>query len=142
MESMNRRLKDPKAYCVFYIYFYAAALGEVKMKDDISQDGRIGNNTTDAFAFLMLENNYKAWLFEEKEKHKSGLWTEYDTPPSSEDYTSIVDYILGDCELNLDKDTDTNVIQDKEDRYYKSSKKNYSHSRILSLESSDSSGGH
>ena len=36
----------------------------------------------EAFALLVLVNNYKAWLYEEKKTHKADLWTKYDCPPS------------------------------------------------------------
>ena len=124
VESIDRRLDDPKAYILFYKFFYKAAVGEPSWKNCIlDEELRFGNDTTEAFALLVFGNNYKAWLFEEKEKHKEGLMTKYDTPTYLEDYTSIVDYILADCELNLDKATDQSIVTDKSDRYYKSSKK-------------------
>jgi hypothetical protein len=118
---MGRRLNDPKAYCIFYIYFYAAALGEAKMKDDIQQEGRIGNNTTEAFALLMLVNNYKAWLYEEKKLHRENLFTEYDCPPSL-GKPSIVDKILDGTQFNLVNQEEP-VITDEDDRTYKKLKK-------------------
>jgi hypothetical protein len=65
IESVKRRSEDPKAYCVFYMYFYyTAAIVEVRWKECLSkEEGRIGNNTTEAFAMLVLVNNYKAWLY-------------------------------------------------------------------------------
>ena len=66
IESVKRRLKDPKAYCIFYMYFYTAAVGEERWKECLSTEGRIGSNTMEAFALLVLVNNYKAWLYEEK----------------------------------------------------------------------------
>ena len=81
IESIGRRLKDPKTYCIFYMYFYPAALGEACWKECISQKGeRIGSNTMEAFALLVLVNNYKAWLYEEKKTHQTSLLTEYDSP--------------------------------------------------------------
>jgi hypothetical protein len=83
IESLGRRLKDPKAYCIFYMYFYTAAVGDVRWKDCLSkEEGRIGSNTMEAFALLVLVNNYKAWLYEEKKTHQTNLLTEYDSPPS------------------------------------------------------------
>jgi hypothetical protein len=29
IESVKRQLEDPKAYCIFYMYFYTVAIGEV-----------------------------------------------------------------------------------------------------------------
>jgi hypothetical protein len=83
IESLGRRLKDPKAYFIFYMYFYTAAVGEGRWKEFLSKkEGRIGSNTMEAFALLVLVNNYKAWLYEEKKRNQTNLWTEYDSPPS------------------------------------------------------------
>ncbi len=82
IESLKRRLKDPKAYCIFYMYFYTAAVGEVRWKECLSkEDERIGSNTMEAFALLVLVNNYKAWLYEEKKRNQTNLWTENDSHP-------------------------------------------------------------
>jgi hypothetical protein len=119
IESLKRRWKDPKAYCVFYMYFYTAAVGEVRWKEYLShKEGRIGSNTMEAFALLVLENNYKAWLYEEKKTHQTNLLTEYDCPPSN-GKPSIVDKILDGVQFNLEKDASPTVIYDKEDRTYK-----------------------
>ena len=61
IDSIKRQLKDPKAYCIFYMYFYTAAVGDVGWKECLSkEEGRIGSNTMEAFALLVLVNNYKA----------------------------------------------------------------------------------
>ena len=91
---------NPKAYYVFYEYFYKAAVGESWWKDCMKKiDGRIGNDTTEAFALLLFANNYKAWLYEEKIKHGDELWTEYDSVGE----VSIVDMMLLDQDFNLEK---------------------------------------
>jgi hypothetical protein len=120
IESLGRRLKDPKAYFIFYMYFYTAAVGEVRWKEFLSKkEGRIGSNTMEAFALLVLVNNYKAWLYEEKKRNQTNLWTEYDSPPSY-GKASIVDKILDGVQFNLVMNTTTPVvIYDKEDRTYK-----------------------
>jgi hypothetical protein len=119
IESLKRRLKDPKAYCIFYMYFYTAAVGEVRWKECLSkEEGRIGSNTMEAFALLVLVNNYKAWLYEEKKAHQSNLLTEYDYPPSY-GKPSIVDKILDGVQFNLEKEGSPTVIYDKDDRTYK-----------------------
>ncbi len=112
-------MKDPKAYFIFYMYFYTAAVGEVRWKEFLSKkEGRIGSNTMEAFALLVLVNNYKAWLYEEK-KNQTNLWTEYDSPPSY-GKASIVDKILDGVQFNLVMNpTSPVVIYDKEDRTYK-----------------------
>ena len=77
IESLRRRLKDPKAYFIFYMFFYTAAVGEVQWKKCLSvgEEGRIGSNTMEAFALLVLVNNYKAWLYEEKKTQQTNLLT-------------------------------------------------------------------
>jgi hypothetical protein len=120
IESLGRRLEDPKAYCIFYMYFYTAAVGEVRWKECLSkEEGRIGSNTMEAFALLVLVNNYKAWLYEEKKTHQANLWTEYDSPPSK-GRPSIVDKILDGVQFNLGMETRSpTVIYDKTDRTFK-----------------------
>jgi hypothetical protein len=85
LESIERRLDDPKAYYIFYMFFYRAAVGEASWKkcidDNSASPVRIGNDSTEAFALLLFANNYKAWLYEMKLEHGPDLWTEYDTLP-------------------------------------------------------------
>jgi hypothetical protein len=121
MESLKRRLHDPKAYCVFYMYFYTAAVGDTHWKECLSKEGgRIGSNTTEAFALLLLDNNYKAWLYEEKKIHQSNLLTEYEIVAGPEyGKMSIVDKILDGVQINLEKDASTTLIYDKDHRDYK-----------------------
>jgi hypothetical protein len=43
------------------MYFYTAAVGEVRWKECLSkEEGWIESNTMEAFALLVLVNNYKA----------------------------------------------------------------------------------
>jgi hypothetical protein len=121
IESIGRRLEDPKTYFIFYMYFYPAVVGETRWKECISkQDGRIGSNTMEAFALLVLVNNYKAWLYEEKKSHQNNLWTEYDSPPSL-GKPSVVDKLLDGIQFDLvqREATSATVIYDKENDTYK-----------------------
>jgi hypothetical protein len=117
MESLKRRWKDPKAQCIFHMNFHTAVVGETRWKESLSkEDGRIGSNTMEAFAQLVLENNHKAWLHEEKKTHQSNLLTECDCPPSY-GKPSIVDVILDGVQFNLEmEDSKPRVIYDKDDR--------------------------
>jgi hypothetical protein len=73
----------------------------------------------EAFALLVLVNNYKAWLYEEKKTHQTNLLTEYDSPPSY-GKPSIVDKILDGVQFNLEEEAASpTVIYDKNDRTYK-----------------------
>ena len=112
-----RRWKDPKAHCMFYMHFYTAAIGESRWRECLANESeRIGSNTMEAFALLVLVNNYKAWLHEEKKTHQDNLLTECDCPPSREK-PSIVDKILDGVQLNMAMNANTaTVLCDKEDR--------------------------
>ena len=119
LESIQRRWDDPKTYCIFYMYFYTSAVGEVRWKEYLSkEEGRIGSNTMEAFALLVLENNYKAWLYEEKKTHQKGLYTEYDSPPSS-GMPSIVDKLLDGVQFDLAEEANPAVIYDNKNKTYK-----------------------
>jgi hypothetical protein len=124
LESMEQRLDNPKAYYVFYEFFYKAAVGEVCWKDCLEDsDGkRIGNDTTEAFALLIVANNYKAWLYEEKMSHGEELKTEYDTGPS-DGCISIVDKLLVNQEFFLERDADALVIEEVNSLPFKKAKK-------------------
>ena len=120
IDSIKRRWEDPKTYCLFYMNFYTAAVGEVRWKEYLSkEDERIGSNTMEAFALLLLVNNYKAWLYEEKKMHQGNLLTEYDCPPSY-GKPSIVDRILDGVQFNLEMGASSpTVLHDKDNRTYK-----------------------
>ena len=109
LESIEQRLDNPKAYFMFYEFFYKAAVGECRWKECMG-DGtsRIGNDTTEAFALLLFSNNYKAWLYEEKDQHGTKLLTEYE----SEAGESIVDRWLLNQEFNLGETTGGDVLLD------------------------------
>ena len=121
IESLGRGLKDPKASCVFHMCFCTATVGEARWKECLSnEEGRIGSNTMEAFAQLVLVNNYKAWLYEEKKKHLTNLFTKCDCPPSC-GKKSGVDKILDGVQFDLEQEetTSPNVIYDKNDTTYK-----------------------
>jgi hypothetical protein len=124
LESIEQRLENPKAYYVFYQFFYKAAVGEIRWKECMdSLETRIGNDTTEAFALLLFANNYKAWLYEEKLNHGEALWTEYDSVPASVRRESIVDRLLFDLEFVLDKDAEELVVRDPTKQTYKKATK-------------------
>ena len=85
-------------------------VGESRWKECLSkEDERIGSNTTEAFALLVLVSNYKAWLSEEKKTHQSNLLTKHDCPPSC-GKPSIVDRILDGVQFNLEMDASRSAL--------------------------------
>jgi hypothetical protein len=129
LESIEKRLLHPKAYYVFYIIFYRAAIGEARWKecmDDNNDTARIGNDSTEAFALLMFANNYKAWLYEMKLEHGTDLCTEYDTlPGGSGGKVSIADVMNPDLEFGETcfSDSDGFVLEDPTDSRFKGAAK-------------------
>ena len=132
LESVEKRLDNPKAYYVFYDYFYKAAVGDRTWKDCMERENvRIGNNTTEAFALLIFANSYKAWLYEEKRKYGPDLQTEYDSDQGEQgesgsesgEKVSIVDQLLLDQEFDLDEDADELLVRVTTDEKYKKAMK-------------------
>jgi hypothetical protein len=121
LERMEQRLDNPKACYIFHQCFHKAAVGEVRWKDCVERrEGRMGNNTTEAFALLLFANNYKAWLCEEKLNHGDALSTEHDEDTGGKE--SIVDKLLEEQEFVLEEAAeleDMLVVCDAENTSYK-----------------------
>ena len=67
LSTFEERLSNPKTYYLFYVYFYRPAIGEAEWKNFVERgkddQARIGNSNTEAFAHMVLKNNYFAWLY-------------------------------------------------------------------------------
>jgi hypothetical protein len=123
MESLKRQWEDPKAHCIFYICFCTAAIRDVCWKECLlTEDGWIGSSTMEVFSLLVLENNHKAWLCENKKTHQNNLLTEHDCPPSHKK-PSLVDKILDGVQFNLEKDASLTVLCNKNGAAYKNLRK-------------------
>ena len=102
-------MKDPKLYCLFYDYFYRPCVGDKEWSSDLRdpKQPRIGNPNTEAFAHLMLENCYWAWIIEsfidgrtnKVIKDMKPLKTEYDTKIDNKKNPSLVDLLFEDFEI-------------------------------------------
>jgi hypothetical protein len=112
LESMEQRLEDPKACCVFHQHFHEAAVGEVRWKECMdNSEERIDNDATEAFALLLFVNNCKAWICEEKANHGEALlWTEHESNAPNKD--SIVDRLLCDQEFVLEEGPGELLVHD------------------------------
>ena len=84
------RLELPKVYYLFYSIMFKFVLGNAKHKTYLEMDEEDNNQTfstaiIEAFALLVLKNNYFAWLCDFREKSPNVqnqakyLKTEYDT---------------------------------------------------------------
>jgi hypothetical protein len=104
LEAFEERLKNPTLYYVFYEYFLKSAIGDDEWKQrtgmhpvvqqrkrkrtsiegpaastPIQRDKRMATPLDKAFALVMLNNNYFAWLWKAKEGMHSTMLTDYDS---------------------------------------------------------------
>jgi hypothetical protein len=101
MESFEERVNNPGNYYIFYDNFLRAAVGEEAWKSQVgvgnekrrsgrrsvtsnssntSTSSRLSSPIDEAFALIMLKNNYWAWM-----QHAKGKW-ENDAKPLLTDY--------------------------------------------------------
>ena len=76
-ECFEKRIQFPKAYKVFYHYFYKCVVGERNWADAIENKSEFGNFNTEAFTHMVLKNNYTAWTAAMMST-KEHLKTQYD----------------------------------------------------------------
>jgi len=68
-----------KAYYVFYENVFKAVVGKGAWKHCIAKGSRLGTSILEAFAHIMLKNNYFTWLYDYKLTYPgTKLRTEYD----------------------------------------------------------------
>jgi len=117
-ECFEQRWRFPKAYHLFYEYFYKAAVGDKRWKESLEEKKPFANANTEAFALMILKNNYHAWMVQaaseydfenqysiemEERKNDDRDQEEEDDFDSSLDVTkkSILDEILYDMEYYM-----------------------------------------
>jgi hypothetical protein len=109
MECFEQRLDNPNAYFLFYDNFLRAVEGEEKWKESAkcksTNDGRLSSPYNEAFAMILLKNNYFAWLLEAKQDNDD-LITDYDCcnkDSSAGVKMSLTEYLMsGICVENSD----------------------------------------
>lgn len=97
----------PCVYMVFYEYFLKSCVGDMDWKLTCSQTSDLSatmtNYQTEAFAFLVLRNNYFAWLLDVKKTSEDSLVTDYDSAKVIEGSRDIGEVFLK-VELSLSDD--------------------------------------
>jgi hypothetical protein len=63
------RLKLPQVNIIFYEYFFKAVVRDAFWKQHFTENKRLGTNVSKAFAHVIIENNYFAWLYVYKNKN-------------------------------------------------------------------------
>ena len=116
-------MKNPKVYFLFYEYFLRAVRGEKSWDAALKRSGegpvQFSTCNGEAFTFILLENNYFAWLFNFQEKGAK-IRTEYDTKVGEmvgeREEKSICDYTPGEeWEIGMEEEGDAKnfIINDK-----------------------------
>lgn len=106
------RLDIPGVYFIFYDYFFKSSAGDTSWKKacleetKLNRTKRLASEQTEAFAMLVLKNNYFAWLLAAKEKMTTGLVTDYDTESMRKEKKSCIEAYLGDIEIDLEVTVD------------------------------------
>ena len=121
LATFESRLDNPKTYYLFYVYFYRPAIGEMAWKQQMEKSNdRIGNAITEAFAHMVLKNNYFAWLYDIRSRDPyAELKTEYDTKVNTNEHKALVDCLMEDLEIC----PDSFAILEKDDDAYKQVRK-------------------
>ena len=84
LEAFQAGIDFPSVHMVFYEYFLKSCVGDSEWKDvcfnpDENDSEAMVNPQLEAFASIMLENNYFPWLLNAKEEYAEKLVTDYDT---------------------------------------------------------------
>jgi len=110
LEAFEEGIKLPLLYMVFYDYFFRSSVGDATWKKAImeSEDPTepLAPEQGEAFAMLLLRNNYFAWLWEAKSQYKDLLVTEYDPKKEREQKFEDLGYYFLNCQIDLDADED------------------------------------
>ena len=110
LEAFEEGIKLPLLYMVFYDYFFRSSVGDAPWKKSIleAEDPTepLAPEQGEAFAMLLLRNNYFAWLWEAKSQYKDLLVTEYDPRKLREQKFEDLGYYFLNCQIDLDADED------------------------------------
>jgi len=116
LEAFEEGVQLPCVYMLFHDYFLKSSVGDAAWKeaclDAADPTAPIAPPQAQAFAMLLLRNNYFAWLWEAKLEYRTELKTDYDMVKDRCHAVEISDGIL-QCQINL------NVDEEDEDNWSK-----------------------
>ena len=114
LEAFEEGINLPLLYMIFYDYFFRSSVGDTAWKKSIleTEDPTepLAPEQGEAFAMLLLRNNYFAWLWEAKSQYKDLLVTEYDTRKEREQKFEDLGYHFLNCQIDLEADEDEDDI--------------------------------
>jgi hypothetical protein len=117
LEAFKEGIKLPAIDIIFYDYFVTSSVGDSAWKQSCleAEDAMdpivnpIVNPQGEAFALILLKNNYFAWLWEAKLALGDRLITNYDTPKEWELVGEMSEDVVLKCHIDL------GVQEDKHD---------------------------
>lgn len=105
MEAFEEGVKLPSVHVIFYDYFVKSSVGDAAWKEACLEAKDLTDPIVcpqeEAFALILLKNNYFAWLWEAKMALGDTLVTDYDTTQVRKFASEISDIVLK-CQINLD----------------------------------------
>ena len=109
MEAFEEGVKLPSVYVIFYDYFVKSSVGDAAWKEACLEAKDLTDPIVcpqaEAFALILLKNNYFAWLWEAKMALGDTLVTDYDLIQVRRNTSEISDIVLK-CQINLDVDNE------------------------------------
>lgn len=111
LEAFEMGIEIPSVFVIFHEFIYRSSVGDSQWKSACLEAKypaeRFSPPQGEAFAMLLLKNNYFAWLWEAKLKQKELLVTDYDNDEDRSGKLNIGDAFLK-MEINVE-------LQDEDD---------------------------
>ena len=105
LEAFEMGIEIPSIYIVFHDFFLRSSVGDTAWKSACMESSdlteRLAPMQGEAFAMLLLKNNYFAWLWEAKLNYKDILVTDYDSDNERKNKENIGDAYVK-LEVNLE----------------------------------------
>lgn len=99
-------IEIPSVYMIFYDYFLRTSIGDAAWKascrEKKDETDFLAPYQGEAYAMLVLKNNYFAWLWEAKFDLKNQLVTDYDAESDRAKKDDVGTALQRDIQFNLD----------------------------------------
>jgi hypothetical protein len=113
LEAFEMGIELPVVYFMFYEYFFKSSVGDSRWKKSCTEGNEasspLGTVHAEAFAMLLLKNNYFAWLLEAKETYGEKLVTDYDND-KEEGKISAAEAFLGNVQFNVNGGIEEDIV--------------------------------
>ena len=116
-ERFQDRLGNPTLQLVFYDYMLRPIIGDTRWKECISNNERMGTACAEAFAHMLLKNNYNAWYADYKSRIQGDLKCDYDVeidenggPVDEEQQKDLCETIMPDIAIAEEEDAEGKSI--------------------------------